>query len=195
VSNDLALQVAVLKVISDYALDAYDQARARLSSDMGRGDRKQVRSPHDSDMKIGPVWMTDPKKVATVTDEGAFYAWMAEHYPEHIDVTYVVSGTDDEVVDVLIQHAGHLLKRVRRVHPEVVEQLRADSVAAGAPVGPGGEADIPGFVVEQPPAVVACKPNRETALPAVIGLIRSGAVDLQAILTPALEGGADDRES
>jgi hypothetical protein len=186
-NNELALNVAALKVLSDYALNAYGQAREEIGATMGRGDRVQVRSPLD-DVKIGPVWKTDPKPHAEVTDARALLEWMQELYPEKVGSAYEVSGTEAEVIDALFKFAPHLLRKTTAIKPEALRELRANSVALGQPVGPGGETDVPGLTVRTPPPVVQCKPDPDTALNAVVALVQSGHLDLQATLTPrALE--------
>jgi hypothetical protein len=192
-TNELALNVASLKVLSDYATNAYNAAREEIAPTLGRGDRVQVRSPLD-DVKIGPVWKTDPKPHADVVDGGALLAWFQEHHPELVGSTYVVSGTDAEVVDALFKFAPHLLKKSTAIKTEALRELRTNSVALGQPVGPDGEADVPGLVVRTPPPVVQCKPDPETALVAVVQLVQDGRLDLHATLMPrVLEASPDDR--
>lgn len=186
-TNELALKVAALKVLSDYALKAYNEARDEIAKSMGRGDRIQVRSPRD-DVKLGPVWKTDPKPHAEVVDGGALLSWFQEHYPEKVGSVYKVSGTDNEVIDALFRFAPHLLSKATAIKPDALRELRADSVALGQPIGPAGEADVPGLAVCTPEAVVQCKPDPDTALTAVIQLVQDGRLDLHATLTPrALE--------
>lgn len=191
-TNELALKVAALKVLSTYALAAYDEARNEIAETMGRGDRVQVRSPLD-DVKIGPVWKTDPKPHAEVVDNRALLEWYQQHYPEKVGSTYVVSGTDAEVVDALFKFAPHLLSKTTAIKTEALRELRTNSVALGQPVGPSGEADVPGLVVRTPDPVVQCKPEPDTALPAVVQLVQEGRLDLHAALTPrALEAASDE---
>lgn len=185
-TNHLALKVAALKVLSDRATDAYNRARQEIATTMERGDRLQVRSPIDK-TKIGPVYMTDPKPQALVTDERDLLDWYEENHPELVETVLEPSGSDAEINAVLAVHAPHLLREKRRISVAAMRELRARSIDLGQPVGPGGELDVPGLAVATPDGVVACKPDPETALPAVIELYRSGQLDLATVLRPALE--------
>lgn len=189
-NEELAVRVASLKVISDYTKARYDEARAEADQAMNAGDRLMARSPIDS-AKIAPVVKTDPKPVARVTDEGHLTAWMAENYPEKVKAGYEVIGGDDEVIGVLFDHAPHLLRRKTVIKPEDLAELRRDSAAMGCPVGPGGEVDIPGLVVETPAPVVSCKPDPQTALPAVMQLFRAGRLELDGTVRPELTAPED----
>lgn len=186
-TNELALKVAALKVFSDYAKTAYDKSREEIGRQMGRGDRLQVRSPLDESLKIGPISKSDPKPTARVEDLRVLTDWFIQNHPDLTGTGYEVAGTQTEVVAVLFEHAPHLLRRVREIKPDALSELRKASAALGQPIGPGGEADVPGLVVETPDPVVSCKPDPDMALPAVVELFRAGRLDLDATLRPALE--------
>lgn len=188
-TNDLVLRTAALKAISDYTTKAYNAARAEVAGVLGRGDRKMARSPLD-DTKLGAVYVTDPKPQCLVTDEAELTEWMAEHYPAAIESGYEIAGSEAEVVAVLFEHAPHLLRRIRRVDSEQLRELRANSIALGAPIGPGGEADVPGIEVHTPDGVVTCKPDA-AAIHAVVALFRAGRLELDGTVLPAIEEPGD----
>ena len=183
--HDLVTRVAILKVIADYTKDRYDELRAEAGDAMGQGDRTIARSPLDQS-KLGAVYVTDPKPVCRVTDLAALTDWMCEHYPLLTDQGYEICGSDREVIDVLFEHAPHLLRQVRRIKADDMRELKAGAVALGQPMGPGGEADVPGIEVEQPPGVVTCKPT-ETAFQSVMDLHRAGRLQLDGTVLPAIE--------
>lgn len=183
-TDQLALRVAVLKVLSEYMRDQYNLAREAMAAELGPGDRVVVRSPLDQ-TKIGPVYMTDPKPVAAVVDGPALVAWMQERYPESVETGYELGASTDAIVGVLFEHAPYLLREIRRVRPPVLAEIRQASAAMGCAVGPSGEADIPGVGVSTPDAVVVCRPS-EHALLAVKDLFEEGRLELDGSMVPEL---------
>jgi hypothetical protein len=186
-SDELMLQVAALKVISEFTKRKYDEARKEAAAVMRRGDRRQVYSPLDG-TKIGPVSMSDPKVSSVITDEQALTQWMQERYPESIERGYKVVASEAELVSVLIVHAPNLLKRVKRVKRDALMRIHADTVAVGQPIGPSGEADMPGVTLEEQEAVVSCRPDPDSALLAVMELIQNRRLLLDGTI-PVLEQG------
>jgi hypothetical protein len=183
--HDLVTRVAILKVIADYTKSRYDELRAEAGDVMGQGDRTIARSPLDQS-KLGAVYVTDPKPVCRVTDLAALTDWMIGHYPLLTEQGYEICGSDREVIDVLFEHAPHLLRQIRRVKADDMRELKAGAVALGQPMGPGGEADMPGIKVTTPPGVVTCKPT-ETAFQSVMDLHRAGRLQLDGTVLPAIE--------
>jgi len=181
----LMLRAMALKVVSAFTGQQYDEARAEVAEALGAGDRVMVRSPLDG-TKLGPVTASDPKPVASVVDDPALLAWTETTYPEHVESGYRIVGTDTEVKAVLFEHAPHLLGEYRRVKPDFVKQLRADSATFGQPIGPGGELDVPGVEVRTPSSVISCRPTEE-ALLAVMDMHRSGRLLLDGTTVPELE--------
>lgn len=182
----LFLKTAALKTISAYTLDQYNEARAQVANVLNKGDRKVVRSPL-GDVKVGQVYVTDPTPECVITDRAALTDWLNEHYPATTETGYDVIGSEAEIVDVLFTHAPHLLREVRRINPDHLRELRANCVALGTVIGPGGENDVPGVDVREPDGVVTCKPA-DTALQAVMDLYRAGRLDLDGTVRPELEG-------
>ncbi|WP_116051911.1 hypothetical protein [Amycolatopsis palatopharyngis] len=188
-NDDLALRVAALKVVSDYTTRRYNEARAEAAERMERGDRLMARSPL-AGVKVGAVSKSDPKPVARVTDEKAFTDWVRKNYPDRMVYDFDVIGSTQEVVSVLFEHAPHLLRKITKPDPELVREIRADSVGLGAPVGPAGEADVDGLEVTTPDGIVSCKPDPE-ALAAVVDLIRADKLSLEGLVRAELPGGAE----
>lgn len=176
----LVLRAATLKVISEFTKGKYDEARGQLAALMHRGDRLISRSP-EGNAKIGAVYMTDPDPQCRITDGQALKQWMFQRYPELCENGYEVIGSEKEVINVLFEHAPHLLRRIHQVSSDALRELRAAAVTLGQVTGPGGEADVPGLEVHVPDAVVACKPA-ETALQAVMDLHRSGRLSLDGTI-------------
>jgi hypothetical protein len=187
-NEELALRVAALKVVTEFTLQRYNDARAELGGKMQRGDRLMARSPLDGETKIGAVTKSDPKAVAQISDKAAFEAWVAETYPDRMERDYEIIGSHQEVAAILFESAPHLLRPIVKVDPELVKQIRSDSAKLGCPIGPSGEADVPGVVVSTPEGVVACRPD-DNALVAVIDLFRAEKLTLESLTFPELPGG------
>jgi hypothetical protein len=186
---DLFLKAAALKVISEFTSARYNDARAEVAKELNKGDRKTVRSPL-GDVKVGQVWVTDPKPVCSVTDRTALTDWLQTNYPAMTETGYEVIGSEAEIVAVLFEHAPHLLREVRRINPDQLRELKANCVALGQVVGPGGEADVPGLAVSEPDGVVTCKPDT-AGFQAVMDLYRAGRLELDGTLRPELEPASD----
>jgi hypothetical protein len=184
-SPDLFLKTAALKVISEFTAARYNDARAEVAAELNKGDRKTVRSPL-GDVKVGQVWVTDPKPVCAITDRGALTEWLQTNYPAMTETGYEVIGSEAEIVAVLFEHAPHLLREVRRINPDQLRELKANCVALGQVVGPGGEADVPGLAVSEPDGVVTCKPDT-AGFQAVMDLYRAGRLELDGTLRAELE--------
>jgi hypothetical protein len=186
---DLFLRTAALKVISEFTAARYADARAEVAKTLNKGDRKTVRSPL-GDVKVGQVWVTDPKPVCSITDRAALTDWLQAEYPAMTETGYEVIGSEAEIVAVLFEHAPHLLREVRRINPDQLRELKANCVALGQVVGPGGEADVPGLAVSEPDGVVTCKPDA-AGFQAVMDLYRAGRLELDGTLRPELEPASD----
>lgn len=184
-NEELAVKVASLKVVSDFTKARYDEARGEASEVMQAGDRLMARSPIDG-TKMGPVTKSDPKPVAKIVDEAALTEWMGEFYPDNLETGYEIAATENEIVQVLFEFAGHLLKPRKRIKPEVLAQVKRESAAMGCPIGPGGEVDLPGIAIDTPEPVVSCKPDPATALLVVQQLFREGRLELDGTVLPAL---------
>lgn len=189
-TDALMLRVAALKVISDYTKGQYEAARTEAAAVLGAGDRRMVRSPLDS-AKIGPVYVTDPKPIAVVTDTERLTAWYLENYPDSTVNAYEVAASNAEVIGVLFEHAPRLLRHRRQITPQALSELRKESAALGQVIGPGGEADVPGIEVRVPQGVVTCRPA-EDALHAVTELILTQRLTLDGTLRELPAGSGNE---
>lgn len=178
-SDDLAVQVAVFKALKDHATSRYNEVRAELAARMANGDRLMAVTVNG--IKLGAVSKKDPKRVAAVVDEPALRNWVVENYPDRLVEDLDVIGSDEEVKEVLLRHAPGLLRQVSRPGPDLVRQILTDSARIGTPVGPGGEAEVPGVKVDQPEGTVSCL-STEDALPAVVDMLDAGTLDLFDVL-------------
>jgi hypothetical protein len=191
--DDVIVKAALLKVISDFTKAAYNEQRRSTREHLAEGDRKIARSPLDGS-KLGAVYVTDPQPECHITDQAALTEWMFEHHPDLTEQGYEIAGSDAEVIDVLFQHAPHLLRPYRRVKSDDMRQLRANAIALGQPIGPASEADIPGIEVHRPEGVVACKPD-PSALASVKALWLAGRLELDGTVRAAIEEASDDADA
>ncbi len=184
-TDDLVLKVAALKVISAFTAERYDEARREIATVMERGDRKIARSPIDNS-KIGAITLSDPKPTAQVTDLNALTAWLAEHYPDSLVMAYEVCGSEEQVRRVLFEHAPEMLRKVKKVRPGDLLDLRQTAAMVGRPMGPGGEVDMPGITVGTPSPVVSCKPDDANALAAILALLQADRLQLDGTVRTEL---------
>ncbi|WP_372673011.1 hypothetical protein [Amycolatopsis kentuckyensis] len=188
--KELWWRLAAASLQKKKAEDYYDAVRAEAEKVMDRGDTKSVYAP-DGHTRLGAASMSNPKRKAEVHDADAFLTWVREHYPESVEMDADITGPLDEVKAVLFQHAKHLLTPRDRVAPKLRAAVMEASNLAGAPTGPGGEADVPGV------RLAAAAESRVSFLgdndvsSVVAGLVRSGAVKLPNLFD---EPAAEDAE-
>lgn len=169
-TNENLLRLVALKVVSDQTKKLYDTTRETEGEGMEPGQRMPVKSPIDG-TKLGTVSMSDPKPTARISDRGAFTAWAEQSYPDDVEWDFEIVGTHEQVAALLYEHAPELVKRVAKVTPRLLKTVLEGSSQFGDPVGPSGELDIPGVVVETGQPRVSCLPA-DGALPAVYQLMR-----------------------
>lgn len=162
-------RLVALKVVKDETSRLYADA---LKEDTGLtpGSKLMVYSPVDG-KKLGAVSMSDPDEKPVITDEKVFAAWVEKTYPDDIEWDFEIVGTHEQVCDVLFNHAPALVKRIAKVTPHFRARVLEESLEHGAPVGPGGELDLPGVAMLKGEPRVSCLAAKE-ALPSVARLMR-----------------------
>lgn len=187
-TKELAFQLLVLKAVQDIARAAVMPVRTAAQDALENGDRLSVTSPLDG-TDIGHVLRTKPKPVAEITDRAALEAWCREHYPALLEQRRGIAPWNmNEALDVLAEHAPHLITVEHDVVPErVMASILAASLAAGAPMGPTGEADVPGVTVERPPGAITVR-LADDGLDAVRALFTAGLITVDGTIRPELEG-------
>jgi len=189
--KEMWLRLAAAAERRNRAVDHYNAMRTTVEKVMDRGDTKKVYAPNGGP-KLGAVSMSDPRETAQVADADAFLAWVEKTYPKSVEADVDITGPEDEVKEVLFVHAKHLLTPRKRVAQKLRAEVLEISTRAGQPVGPGGEADVPGIVMA--PAA----PSRVSFLPdpgagdAVAALVRSGAIDLPDLFAEPATAGGDE---
>lgn len=170
------LAVAVTAQLAKMVKAAGDRARLDAADVLDNGDSVTLRSPDG--VKLGKAVCTDPNPVAVVSDKDALTAWLHETYPDQVETTEEVSGDTSAVLEVLREHAPHLVVRTSRLAKGAIPDVLAASAEAGAPVGPGGEVDVPGVRVETPRGVLGIRLDTKTAPAAIAAMWAAGHVVL-----------------
>lgn len=167
-TNENLLRLAALAVVSGETKKLYDAARE--ATEMEAGARMPVRSPIDG-TKLAVVSMSDPDPKPRIADERAFAAWVEKTYPDDVEWDFEIVGTHEQVAAALYEHAPELVKRVAKVTPHFRARVLEDSTDRGVVVGPGGEVDVPGVVMDQGVPSLRVSPAKD-AMPAVVELMR-----------------------
>lgn len=187
--KELGLQIVALETIGVMLKERAAAGREALDAVLEPGDRVTVYSPLDPDGDpIGALSKSKAGKKAEVVDHGAFLAWAKENYPDHVQEAYEVDCTPDAVVKVLYKHAKHLLKKTVVVDPALIGEVRKASVKAGVPMGPGGEADVPGVKVSKTPTKLSHL-TEDCAPAAVYELVTADRMTLESLTFPEITGG------
>lgn len=189
--NDLWLRVAAHSLAASWHTEAYKAIRGDADKVMDRGDRKIVYAP-DGVTKLGAVTKTAPKKTAQIADVGALLEWVREHYPKAIEADADITAPEDEVKAFLWQNGGrHLMTARDRVAPKLRAEILEASNLAKAPIGPGGEMDVPGVIIaEEASSRVSFLPDSDASA-VIVELVRSGAVKLPSPFEEAAESAVD----
>ncbi len=185
--NDTVLKVAALKVLADYVKARYDEARAEMKDQLSKGDRLTARSPI-SDEKIGAVWLTDPERTASVVDPAALLSWVEMHYPEQVRERYHITASDEQIRTLLFEQKPEWMQRRSEVDPKFVAEVLSASADMGMPIGPSGEADVPGVAIKVRDGVVTCRPVAGKALPLVLEMHQAGVLELDGTVRREIEG-------
>jgi hypothetical protein len=181
-SDDNLLRLATLAVVSGATRQLYNDAHG--STVLEAGSKVTVRSPIDGS-RIGTVSMSDPDPKPRIADERAFAAWAETTYPDDVEWDFAVLGSHEQVAAVLYEHAPELVQRIAKVTPHLRARVLEDSAEHGVPVGPGGELDVPGVVMDQGVPSLRVSPAKG-ALPVVLQLVR------ERLPLELLAGGPED---
>lgn len=175
--DDIALRVAYRKWAISLLSKADKEDRAALAERMKARARMVVTSPLDDEASIAEITKTRVDHKAEVTDRDALVAWLAERYSEFVESEWEITGRPDEVIDVLLLHAPDLVEERRRVKDWALKEILTPCELAKTPVGPGGEADMPGVAVRQTGGIPQVRFTDEAGV--LIGqLWRGGRIEL-----------------
>jgi hypothetical protein len=144
------LEPIVLAVLEARVKEAKAASRVPLEPLYAEGTRNTIRSPLD-DTKLGVVYRTDPDPKWTVTDRAALCKAL-EDDPANVEYVDEIDGTNEQVVEVLAEHAPWLLARVERV--------RAEAINAAVAAAARGEQPMPGIERVKPRGALVVRPDK-----------------------------------
>lgn len=170
--------------------------RALFSQHYPRGRRETFRSPLDG-ARLGAVQVTDPDPDWRIVDQAALEEHLAAEFPGTVETVYdlAVPGVGmvslsalDELAQVLLAHAPHMLAESRRVSPDAVaaalDQSRATGVAAG-----------PGITLVRPGGQLRVVPDKDAAV-AIERMVAAGLLTWDgrpSLPTPASDASEETR--
>lgn len=184
------LAVAVTAQLAKMVKAAGDQARVLAAPVLDEGASVTLYTPLGA--KLGKALKTDPEPVAIVTSRVALDAWLRKRYPDQVETVEQVSPDTTAVLDVLREHAPHLITQAEVVAERMVPDVLAASKAAGEPAGPDGELDVPGVSVTKPEGVLTVRLDSKTAPQAIADMWAAGLISLDGTLRGELPAGGSE---
>lgn len=139
----LAVQAVALRALADQVQTRAATVRGELQAALDVGDRKTATL--EDGTPVGSITYAKGRVTARVSDERAFTEWVLENYPDEV-VPLVRSSFRDAV-------------------------LKA-TAAAGCPMTPDGNLDVPGVELGASAPYLTVKPDPK-ALPALVDAIRA----------------------
>ena len=170
------LEALVLAELAKRVKSRTDLVKATFGQRYPDGHKETFRSPLDGN-KLGIVYRTDPDPQWKITDREALHAHLRE-YPGNVETVYEIAD-DQAAVEVLREHAPHLLVELTRVIPDVVDAALDQSRATG-------EAAAPGIELVKPAGSLTVKPDPKAGV-AVERLVEAGVITWDG--RPVLEAG------
>lgn len=175
-ARELALRLVALRYAEQRLKPALEDLRDLGKDEFIPEEKIFAVSPIDGTV-LGHVTRTNPSKSAKVTDEAQLLAFYAEKDPDALEDVPVISATEDEVIEVLREHAPHLLKT----------DVRIRDWARHAACKLAHERDVPGVTVSRPVGTVAIYPAKDQG-PQIEALFTAGRVQLDGVVLKAIEG-------
>lgn len=162
--DTIAVRMAFRGVLAKIVKAGDGDDRDVLSDMMRPGERVLAVSPMDENRTLAQITKTKPEQVAVITDGETLRTWLEERgYDDQIETAWEIKGRDDEVIDALLLHAPDLLRQRRRIAGWAEKDLKARTLAAKEPIGPGGELDVPGIEIQQKPSVLQVRTDPDAA--------------------------------
>ncbi|ACU39376.1 hypothetical protein [Actinosynnema mirum] len=177
-TNRLALAAAVTHVNAKRANDAHKAAHKAFTTAIARGSVNYASDPRDPERQIAQVAISKSTWTAKVVDLSALEQWVRATYPDKLQRRTRITGTEQDVINVLERFAPYLLDQVVEVPVEAVRELELKSREAREACGWGGEVGEqapPGIAVsESAPRLVITYRDEDL----LDELIASGIVDV-----------------
>lgn len=159
------IELLILATLSKRVAERIDLVKATVGTGFNEGDKRTFRSPADN-AKLGVVYRSDPDPAWKVVDRNALAAHLAGD-PDNIEYVDDIAGTQEQVLQVLAEHAPHLLARVERVRDDVVQ-------AAVATAAHGGDV-APGIARVKPRGTLSVRPDKNAG-DAIERLVAAGVI-------------------
>lgn len=175
-ARELALRLVALRYAEQRLKPALEELRDLGKDEFIPEEKIFAVSPIDG-TALGHVTRTNPAKSAKVTDEAQLLAFYAEEDPDALEDVTVISATEAEVIEVLREHAPHLLG----------VDVRIRDWARSAACKRAHEGPIPGVTVSRPVGTVAIYPAKDQG-PQIEALFTAGRVQLDGAVLKAIEG-------
>ena len=184
------IEALVLGAWEAAAKKSKDAIKAIVAQRYSNGDRHDFVSPLGG--KLGYVHRSNPVPAWVVTDETALMDHLAT-FPGLAETVYdlAVPGVgmvqleaEDELAQVLLAHARHMLTEVQRIRPSAVEEALVASRADDKAAAPGIE------LVTPAEGTLIVKPD-PGALDVVRRLVRAGQLTWDGA-RPAVEAAAPE---
>lgn len=169
------IELLVLAELKSRVLSRIEQVKAVVGQRYPEGHRDTFRSPID-DHRLGSVYRTDPDPVWEVTDREALDAELRT-YPGALETVYEITD-EAAAVEVLREHAPHLLAEITRVNPDVITAALEQSRTTG-------KAAAPGISKVKPAGVLTVTTDKKTAGLAIEAMHEQGVITWDG--RPAIE--------
>ena len=130
------------------------------------GHRETFRDPLFG-LKVGMVYRTDPEPKWTVVDREQLHAHLRE-FPGNVETVYEIAD-EAAAVEILREHAPHLLVEITRLISTVIDDALAQSAATG-------EAAAPGIELVKPSGYLTVKPDPAAGV-AVARMVDAGLIE------------------
>lgn len=178
-SRDIALAMVTLKFVADHIAPAQTGLRNQGKATLMPKETVVAVHPVTGE-PLGHITHTNPKPKAVVDDEAALLPWMADNKPEALRDETTIEATDEQLLDVLREHAPHLLGSRVTVADWAVNEVLKKSEKDGKPAAPG-------IKVEQPKGTVSVYPDVSKS-DSILDAIRAGLVALDGTVAAITTG-------
>lgn len=133
--EQLELRMSVLAAFQQAAREELSRLKKRWQATRRVGDSSRPPIPDGTERPAVAATITykyGPSSIV-VNDPEAFLAWVEEHHPSEVEV-------------------------IEQVRPDFTKRF---TNANGVLVGPDGELDVPGIIVQSGPATVSVQPDKD----------------------------------
>ena len=182
-ARELALQLVALRYAEQVVSPALKNLRDLGKDELVPKESIAAISPIDGTV-LGKITRTNPEKVAKVVDEHALLAHLQATDPDSLEDTVEVVASNQQIVDVLVAHAPHLLAPTVRIR----DHARRDALARALK-----GTDVPGVKVAKPIGTVNVYPDKAEAA-AIEAVFTAGRIQLDGVVVKAIEAATEGEQ-